>query len=737
MQFQLFVFELFELLDVELLQLQHEHRVWRRLADHPHQRRRMAGVAGGRPRHTPARDGEGRKRMSVELTTRTERHDGALRGITVPGGPRLAAVAGSGWPDPVLGTLHAMREHLECALRGSGITVDVRPFGLPAAAGESAAGTGGVEPAARRVPVLAVRWCAGSVLVGPLCPADGPDGPARPCPTCLDRRWLALRPLEERHAIESGSAAFVAGTDPWLTPFALDLITRLARQAGPGRVYELRLADLTVASHRLVADSSCPQCAQPIDDAPEHAMLRLRSRPKPRPDSYRLRTARELGLPVDGYANPVCGALGTSAMRAYHCTATAPVSGFFRVRSKYDLHDMWWSGHADSYGESELLAMLEGLERYAGQFPRARRSTVHASLAQLRASGLDALDPASCGGYCADFYRDHGLFYEPFSSDLAVQWVWGFSMRDQRPCLVPEQLAFYLDWRPGRKFVQECSNGCASGSCLEEALLHGVLELLERDAFLLCWFGAARLPEIDLDTVRSQRTRVMADRVEQLGYRVRLFDMRVDVPVPVVMAVAERRDGQPGTLCFSAGASPDPEDAVRAALCEAASYVPGFDERVAAQLPHLRRMAADFTEVTELAHHALLYGLPEMARHADFLFDNPSLCSMDELYAGWLSQRGEVSDLMQDARMMVDLVARLGSDVVVVDQTCPEQREVGLTTVAVIAPGLVPIDFGWRRQRVLASDRLRDFLDGSLEQVWPRSSGFGASALHPYPHPFP
>jgi ribosomal protein S12 methylthiotransferase accessory factor len=671
--------------------------------------------------------------MSVELTTRHEAHVAGgpgLRGVEVPGGPSAAAIPPDGWPVPVAGSLDLVREHLERVCRG--VTLDVRPLGLPASLARPTATTDPLDLADG--PVLTVRWCSNAVLVGPLWTGSG-----GPCPTCLDRRWSALRPLEERHALDGGGgAAFVAGTDPALTPFVLELAARLAVSARPGEVYELRTADLTVARHPLVADSACPRCAVPVDDAAELAELRLVARPKPTPTEYRLRPAEDIGLRVADYANPVCGMLGGAAMRAYHCTATAPVSGYFRVRSKYDLHDMWWSGHADSYAQSELLAVLEGLERYAGQFPRARRTTVHATMAELVADGLPAMDPTACGTYTDDFYRDHRLFYEPFSPSLPMSWVWGWSMREQRATLVPEQLVFYLDWRQGRKFIQECSNGCASGSSTEEALLHGVLELLERDAFLLSWFGAARLPEIDLRTVRNPRTRFMADRVEQLGYRVRLFDMRVDTPVPVVMALAERRDGRPGTLCFSAGASLDPEDAVRAALCEAASYVPGFEERVSAELGHVRRMVADHNEVTELAHHALLYGLPEVADRADFLFRDPPLCSMDELYSGWLATRGEITDLAEDARLLVRLVTEnVGSDVLVVDQTCPEQSAVGLTTLAVVAPGLVPIDFGWRRQRVLTSERLRAFLAGELPQVWPRSDGFGATGLHPYPHPFP
>ena len=60
---------------------------------------------------------------------------------------------------------------------------------------------------------------------------------------------------------------------------------------------------------------------------------------------------------------------------------------------------------------------------------------------------------------------------------------------------------------------------------------------------------------------------------------MRLFDNRIDLPMPVVTGVAVRRDGGLGTLCSRAGAGLDPEDAVRAALCEIASYVPDFDQR--------------------------------------------------------------------------------------------------------------------------------------------------------------
>jgi ribosomal protein S12 methylthiotransferase accessory factor len=343
------------------------------------------------------------------------------------------------------------------------------------------------------------------------------------------------------------------------------------------------------------------------------------------------------------------------------------------------------------------------------------------------------MDPSGLG-YHPAFYQGHGLYYAPYSPTEKMHWVWGYSLRDRVPRLVPEQLVYYLDRRTEqRKFVQECSNGCASGSCPEEALLHGMLELIERDAFLLAWYGSARLAEIDPATCRDERVHFMLDRVDLLGYDVRLFDTRADLPIPVVTAVAVRRDGGLGQLCFAAGASLDPDDAVRAALCETASYVPGFDERVAASEPELRLMVEDYTRVTELSHHALLYGLPEMAKHAEFLFADPPRRSMSELYADWLAIRPETTDLRQDVEFVAGLIAGLGGDVLAVDQTCPEQSVSGVHTMAVLAPALVPIDFGWQRQRVLYSDRLAAYL--ARGQHGPDRLGATGRNLHP--HPFP
>jgi len=58
--------------------------------------------------------------------------------------------------------------------------------------------------------------------------------------------------------------------------------------------------------------------------------------------------------------------------------------------------------------------------------------------------------------------------------------VWGYSCATADLWLVPEILTYYHSTEPRHGSVQECSNGCASGGSMVEAILFGLLELIER-----------------------------------------------------------------------------------------------------------------------------------------------------------------------------------------------------------------------------------------------------------------
>ncbi|MEU6942845.1 TOMM precursor leader peptide-binding protein, partial [Streptomyces rubiginosohelvolus] len=448
-------------------------------------------------------------------------------------------------------------------------------------------------------PAANVQLTSRAVLIGPW--GGGPSDTA--CGQCLAMRWQRLRSRSEREALELGHEPRGAVQWPVLTEYAVDAVwaaygavlaghrntpdaTPVTRDANPDatsatpadritaparvtnpdatpadralpQVTRVDLVTLATATFPLLPEPLCPACVSEVPDTAEAARMALAATPKPAPDTYRVRTLDSYPLPTAALANPVCGALGSDTWINPASTTTAPVAGTHFVRGYAGLNDVTWSGQANRYATSRTLAYLEGLERYAGTHRRRGTSPVTDSYTALAAqSGTRVLNPADCGFYAPETYASDHLV-SPFDPDRAIPWVWGHSLRDDAPILVPARLAHYSAGVDADNFVFECSNGCATGGSLEEAILFGLLELVERDAFLLAWYGRARLAAIDLTTATTPAVRSMLDRAALHGYDVHAFDTRMDLAVPVVTALAVRRDGGHGTLSFSAAAGFD------------------------------------------------------------------------------------------------------------------------------------------------------------------------------------
>ncbi|WP_327122454.1 TOMM precursor leader peptide-binding protein [Streptomyces sp. NBC_01341] len=640
--------------------------------------------------------------------------------------------------------METARDALHTALTERlGRDVPVVPVGATDAAA-TLGRRGAADPWAHMRAAARVHLTASAVLIGPW----GGDGTAPACGRCLALRWQRLRSRSERDALETGGpdGPRPAGAWPLFSGYAYDAVAALCTALlddGPAlappapdpadrvlpQVSRLDLMTLQVRTYPLLADPLCPDCA-PRTTSARPRPLTLETRLKPDPGTYRLRAASSYPIPEHALANPVCGALGGGTWMDVTSPTTAPVAGSVFVRGYAGLNDVTWSGQENAFSTSRTLAFLEGLERYAGTHRRGRTMAVNGSWNDLKA---DAVDPATCGFYDPRTYRDDPLV-DPFDPERVIPWEWGWSLRDERPVLVPSRLVYYSAGLAADNFVFECSNGCAIGGSLEEAVLGGLLELVERDAFLNAWYGNARLTEIDLATVGGRTAAAMAERAALQGYDVHVLDNRIDLEIPVATAVAVRRDGGPGSLSFAAAASLDPRSAVEGALSEVLTYIPHLARQTEERRGELEAMADDFHRVRHLKDHAQLYGLPRMAAHARSYLEPPAVRRLDDVYRRWeTSTRPRTGDLRDDVHAVVGELVGAGHDVIAVDQTTPEQARMGLRTVSTLVPGLLPIDFGWNRQRALLMPRLRT----ALRRGGHRTTDLTDTEIRRVPHPFP
>lgn len=142
-------------------------------------------------------------------------------------------------------------------------------------------------------------------------------------------------------------------------------------------------------------------------------------------------------------------------------------------------------------------------------------------------------------------------------------------------------------------------------------------------------------------------------------------------------------------------------------------------------------MADDYSLVRRLPDHSALFGLPRMAVHAESYLHGGETLPAGQLFAGYRAPG--TRDLRDDLHHVLDLLRAQGLEAIMVDQTTPEQETLGLSSVCMIVPGLLPIDFGWIRQRAPHLPRLR---------AAPAAAGLADAELTDadlrlVPHPFP
>jgi ribosomal protein S12 methylthiotransferase accessory factor len=550
------------------------------------------------------------------------------------------------------------------------------------------------------------------------------------CVGCLESRRLAFKSYAEIIAAKEGKPYDVPAAALY-TRFTRDilngLLTALCGIAaeGPSRGFCLRMRTLQIIPFVLGRVSGCRLCGGIADEPISAEIFWSSAALKRGKDSYRTRSLNELKLDIADAVNPVSGMLGSSVrsnrLGAFH----AEITGAYIDPNALRVPVMW-TGHKNSYDQSLTVGLLEALERHAGLYPR-RSKPLTATFAEIRDQ---ALDPRDCGLYEDSTYAgNEGL--KEFTEDLELQWVGGYSLTDGKEILVPSQLAYY----GAPDIILGNSSGCATGSCIEEAIFYALMELIERDAFLLHWYSRLEPRRIAVDSLRSLEMRFMVERARRAGFDVHILDTRLDLQVPSALAILSRSGNELGAFSLSSAASFSPEEAIQSALCEVATHVHWFKGRVLAKehSKNLRLAVNDYSMVEKMEEHALLYGYPEAKPLAQFLLEDAQEHSFDESYCDWLQMRPETRTLKDDVEYCVQLLGNAGlRQVIVVDQTSPEEARIGVRTVRAIVPGLLPLDFGWGHCRSASLERTYSV----LMKIGRRGAALTPAELYRAPHPF-
>lgn len=571
----------------------------------------------------------------------------------------------------------------------------------------------------------------GEAVVGPLVRPGTPG-----CSLCADvRQLMAGRDRKNMWGLRQwlGNQQGEIHRDAWASHTGLlqmkHLIVAEAKRVlngghahTEGQVFLINLKTLASERHFILPDPSCQVCGRMPDDSPEAARITLQPRPKISVDSYRCRSMDELKeVLLTDYFDYKTGFLNR---KIRDLTSPFAVMG---VSLPLFIGDETTAGRTHSYAESELTGILEGLERYCGMTPRGKRTVIRDSFRNLE---QQALDPRTVGVHTEEQYARTDYPFKPFDPDRIMDWVWGYSFLQERPIMVPELLAYY-SMGHGQGFVFETSNGCALGGSLEEAIFYAILEVVERDSFLLTWYAQLPLPRIDINSANDRELRLMVERLQAVaGYDVYLFNATMENGIPSVWSLAKNRKQKGVNLICAAGAHPDPMRAVKSSIHEVAGMLLTLDDKFEANRKKYVRMLHDSSLVGKMDDHSMLYSLPEAEERLHFLLDeNRPLRTFDEEFK---RQSGR-ADLTDDLTDLIQIFRRLNLDVIVVDQTTPEISRNGLHCVKVLIPGMLPMTFGHHLTRVTGLERVLKV---------PVELGYAKQPLTPeqlnlHPHPFP
>ena len=326
----------------------------------------------------------------------------------------------------------------------------------------------------------------------------------------LDRRQarcVAVSPLARQ---TFGQSAIQLAAVEIAKAIATDFRTQLS-----DHIISLDLLGSTIVKHHVAARPQCPSCGR----------KKLRD-PRRAPAPVELGAGGKVVMTSGGYRS-VSSSATVARFRRHVSPLTGVVSRLERIQADLPLNTNYYATHnfsgpaetvhelraglsGGSFGkgstaeQGEASALMEAIERYSGIFQgdeiRAKRrftdfppgeaippnDVLLFSDAQYAARpGADAR-LGRAGG-------DPGALRSIGKDRMVAGLV---SARRALQISSDQPVVFLLQGRLPPSHAD--SNGCAAGNTLEEAIVQGFLELVERDAYAIWWYNRLQRPELDL-----------------------------------------------------------------------------------------------------------------------------------------------------------------------------------------------------------------------------------------------
>jgi len=354
-------------------------------------------------------------------------------------------------------------------------------------------------------------------------------------------------------------------------------------------------------------------------------------------------------------------------------------------------------------------ALGEAVERYCGNY-LAGVTPMLATYTELTARGEVAVDPEQLVLFSDSMYATSGCPFVPFTRDTETHWVRGWSLTRRCVAWLPLSMV-YINYRNGQYDDAPLTHsplyvGIAAGATLEQALLSGIEEWIERDSTMAWWLNVPSLPAVQLTPepavqLTPDLEALWAGLPTEWGQRAWLIALPNEFEIPVMAGVVYNAQEDLLTIGFACRA--DPVQAGLKAWSEALILQEGSRDLLdpngaMAQAVHAGYMASD----TFLPYRADRHYLDDL--RPDFR-DVTHLLMQQQIFLDpraiervrpWVevSVGTTFADLPRLPERTLALyqsrIEAQGYEIFAADVTTADVAYVGLRVVRVLIPGLIP-----------------------------------------------
>ena len=436
----------------------------------------------------------------------------------------------------------------------------------------------------------------------------------------------------------------------------------------------------SIVKHYVAARPQCPTCGS----------KKLRN-PRRAPAPIELGPGAKLIMTSGGYRT-VSSRATVTRFRKHVSPLTGVVSRLERIEADLPLNTNFYAVHnfsaparsvdqlraglsGGSFGkgstaeQGEASALMEAIERYSGIFQGdeirvTRRFTDFAPGDAILPNDVLLFSNAQTmpDQTPTDDSSESHIAPAPFDPSARIEWSPVWSLRDERFKYLPTSILYFFYGGPASFHAD--SNGCAAGNTLEEAIVQGFLELVERDAYAIWWYNRLRRAEVDLSQFNDSYVRDLHSQLAEADRKLWVLDVTSDLGIPTYVAILHWMQNGKENIEFGSGAHFDPRIAMLRTLTELNQFL------------SIGLMGGGTGEKSSLDGFTPL-------RLRDHPFLTPSGHPM--VQAGCSANVGPIDNTRDQVLACVNVARRAGLDFLVLDQTRPD---VEVPVVRVIVPGL-------------------------------------------------